>query len=743
MLEDPIHWRKLVREYSMLAQSPPDISRQSRGQRFNRLIAELFKAFGIAAKADQRSVGEIDVTFSHAGRRFILEAKWEQRPTSTDSIAKLQRRVEQRMMGVTGVFLSMAGYTKPALDEIDKGRRLDLVLLDRQHWEAMLSGFVPPAELLDLVTDRASFDGSAYTSLRALLDQKTSMPALSFGQRKAPSRPVFTPVAEHVQAEEATVDFESTRLGVSADHDGKVLVTAEHGIFSVDLESRAASWEAPVSGCDGAALRFGTAVLVHRAHGVARCEGGAVEIVSTGGAAIEKAQLGQDGRGAVWCFDPGSVGKNHDAPATIIAIGGRLGTESEREVPYRPAAATGATYVSEADLVVAGEPDFVLVPGSGDSQRRWILPISYPVTTVAVDAAHSVSLSRDASLWVTDVRNGRSAVLGRVEGVEILDGQVAKASSSSVHVAVRYRGPGGKSRVSLMCVNADGEWLPPGLLTDAVAGGESAAPAVQETEAVPEAGLGSRQVEEATPPVGSRAESSAPPLSDDARHADHRRGERDAIALAEKLPLHVFEGAVRVSFDVARWLKPLRESWQSIASGQAPPHAVVPDWLPAIARHLGSYAAPGQTLESHFTPTPSYVLGFSAGMREVWVSLVQRGFVPGDVNMLSQWLAQPSGSPARPRGLMTPKDLRAQSYKEKGQASWRWTVRIALWLFTAFFAIGTIVAIILTATDGWPGHSFGNALGGNLFYGVPFVVLLFFTIRDLRKLRRKSGRGPT
>jgi restriction endonuclease len=742
VLDDPIHWRNLVREYSRLAQSPPGISRQSRGQRFNGLIAELFRAFGIAAKADQRSVGEIDVTFSHAGRRFILEAKWEQRPTSTDPIAKLQRRVEQRMMGVTGVFLSMGGYTRSALDEIDKGRRLDLVLLDREHWEAMLSGFVPPAELLDLVTDRASFDGSAYTPLRILLDQKTSVPDLSFDRREVPNLPAFRPEANHVWVEEASVDFESTRLGVSADHDGKVLVTAEHGVFSVDLGKRAAAWVAPVSGCDGIAVRSGTGILVHRAHGVARCESGAVQVISTGGAAGENAQLVEDGQGAVWCLDPGSVGKNHGAPAVVIAIGGQLGAESEREIPYRPGAATSAAWVNGTDLVVAGEPDFVLVSESTGSRRRWALPSSHPVATVAVDAIHTVSLAEDASLWVTDVRTGHSAVLGRVDGAELLGGHVAKASPSSVHLAVRYRGPRGKSRVSLMCVRAEGQWLPPGLLAGVVASAESVAPAIQETEPVPEVAQGSRRVEEVAPPVGSPATPSAPPVSDDERLADRRRGEREAIALLEKLPLHVLEGAVRVNFDVARWLKPLREYWQGIASGQAPPHAVLPDWLRAIAQHLGSYAAPEEVLESHFTPAPSYVLGFSAGLREVWVSLVQRGFVPADVNVLSQWLAELTGSPARPRGLMTPKELRARSYKDKGRASWRWVVRVSLWLVTLFFGIGTIVAIQLTATDGWPDHSFGNALGANLFYGLPFLGFLALAILDFRRFRKRGERGP-
>lgn len=718
----------------MLAESPPNVSRQARGQRFNRLIAELFTAFGIAAKSDQRSpVGEIDVAFNHAGRRFILEAKWEHGPVSMDPIAKLQRRLEQRMVGVTGVFLSMGGYTKPALAEIDKGRRLDLVLLDQEHWEAMLSGFVPPAELLDLVTDKASFDGSAYTRLHELLEHKTPPPSVSFGRSEGANRPAFRPEADHVRVEAATADFESQRLGVFADHDGRVLVTADHGVFSADLEGRATAWVAPVSGCDGNAVRSGSAVVLHRAHGVGRWENGAVQGMSAGGAAGDRTRLVPDGRGVVWCFDPGSAGRNHGAPATIFPIEGQPGTA--RGIPFDPGAATEATWVNDTDLVVAGDPDFALVPASGEA-RRWALPRSHPVATVAVDSAHTLSLAEDASLWATDVRTGRSAALGRVHGAELLAGRLAKASSSAVHLAIRYRGPNGKSRVSLMCVRAEGQWLPAGLPAETGSGETSVAP----VEAVPEPGPASGHAEEAARPAGARFPS-VPPVAEDARLADHRRGEREAVSLAEKLPLHVLEGAVRVSFDVVRWLKPWREYWRGLASGQVPPPAALPDWLPAIAHHLGSYTAPEETLESHFTPTPAYVLGFSAGIREVWTSLTRRGLVPEDVHALSRWLAESSGSPARPRGLMTPKEVRAQSTKNKARTSWSWVLRISLWLATLFFGVGLIGTIGVTASDGWPDHSFGTALGSNLVTAIPFLGCLALVVFDLRKRRRKARDG--
>ena len=46
-----------------------------------------------------------------------------------------------------GVLLSMSGYSDEALEGIVRGQQLDMLLLDRTHLEAMLSGLRSPADL--------------------------------------------------------------------------------------------------------------------------------------------------------------------------------------------------------------------------------------------------------------------------------------------------------------------------------------------------------------------------------------------------------------------------------------------------------------------------------------------------------------------------------------------------------------------------------------------------------------------
>src|SRR5204863_1865912 len=167
VLRDPARLWRLMEEYDRLCRLERH-SPQSRGQRFNGLIAESLSCWGIDATPNIRSAGEIDVVFTADGVHFVLEAKWEQNKIDTGPIAKLQKHVRQRLAGTYGVFLSMSGYSPEALGDVKDGERLEVLLLDGRHWEAMLGGLIPPDELLRLARDRAAYQGMPYAPLPEL-----------------------------------------------------------------------------------------------------------------------------------------------------------------------------------------------------------------------------------------------------------------------------------------------------------------------------------------------------------------------------------------------------------------------------------------------------------------------------------------------------------------------------------------------------------------------------------------------
>ena len=80
-------------------------------------------------------------------------------------LAKLRLRVKQRLAGTIGICLSMSGYTAPAKKNILAGGQLEVLLFEKQHFEAILHGFISPQNLLELLLDRAHFDGKALVDM--------------------------------------------------------------------------------------------------------------------------------------------------------------------------------------------------------------------------------------------------------------------------------------------------------------------------------------------------------------------------------------------------------------------------------------------------------------------------------------------------------------------------------------------------------------------------------------------------
>lgn len=153
--------------YRRIAKENP----QRRGQQLNGLVASLFDAWGHRARANEhRGPGEIDVTFAIRDTRFVLEAKWLRAPANEDAIGKLRDRVSKRLAGTIGVMLSMSGYTQPARENMRLGQRLELILIEREHLEAMLFEFLSPSDLFAGLLDMAHYLGEPLTPLTGLTD---------------------------------------------------------------------------------------------------------------------------------------------------------------------------------------------------------------------------------------------------------------------------------------------------------------------------------------------------------------------------------------------------------------------------------------------------------------------------------------------------------------------------------------------------------------------------------------------
>jgi hypothetical protein len=240
--------RALVARYGEL-QAAGRGTAQRRGQQFNALVADLLRLWGIDAEAGVIGIegrDEVDVTFTLGDTPYLLEAKWHARPVPADAASKLADHIRQRLRGTRGVVLSMSGYTRNAAPAAERGQQPEVLLLDRSHFEAMLSGLMAPDQLLQAVVRQASRRGGVYVALADVL-----LP------ERPPEPPTVRPVTGDNTPWEVVRDTAggvaadavllgdpgwATPSGLGASRDGRLLVTTPDGIVEVDPARGTTGW---------------------------------------------------------------------------------------------------------------------------------------------------------------------------------------------------------------------------------------------------------------------------------------------------------------------------------------------------------------------------------------------------------------------------------------------------------------------------------------------------------------------
>jgi Restriction endonuclease len=426
-LPTTLRFRDLIEEYGRM-RCLEDMTPQRRGQRFNQLVADLLGCWGTdRVQANVLGTGEIDVTFTIDGTRFLLEAKWQAGPVSFDPIAKLSRRISQRLSGTRGVFLSMSGYTADAQRDVERGQQPDMLLIDRSHLEAMLSGLFSPADLFTELVDQASYRGEVYTRLTDLVvpPEEAELPPLALGSPPAQVVPVVTETAPGVHAEVVLHGIQpsaTTVDGVAVDPSGRLLLTMPDGIARVDLGSGVTDWAVPIPGCRRSALAVadggilvlhGAAVLWWRDHGVEIAGGG-----FTGGTSLLP---GPDGE--AWVFDYKTAGwAGGDRAVTLTRLGTdlRLGDEERHTVDFR-AGIWSAVWLSGRRFYLAGDGHFGVIDLGRDEtvaiDDRLRSPHPDQRGSMRVDERTVLTASRHGTVYRIDVGSGLSTC---VAGLDML-----------------------------------------------------------------------------------------------------------------------------------------------------------------------------------------------------------------------------------------------------------------------------------------------------------------------------------
>lgn len=145
------------------------INEQKRGFEFEKFLKELFNAFGLKPRGSFRLTGEqIDGSLQLEGYTYLIEAKWQNKPTPKADLQIFRGKVEGKATWSRGLFISYNGYSKDGLEAFSKVGATNIICIDGQDLYFILDGKISLNEAIELKARWAAETGEAFKDIYGL-----------------------------------------------------------------------------------------------------------------------------------------------------------------------------------------------------------------------------------------------------------------------------------------------------------------------------------------------------------------------------------------------------------------------------------------------------------------------------------------------------------------------------------------------------------------------------------------------
>lgn len=114
---------------------PDAADKRTRGRSFERLIHSLLELEGLSPNSSFRPDGEeIDGSFVLGQSVFLFEAKWHRAEMPASSIYQFKGKVDGKLIGTIGIYISMSGFSSEAVDALTYGKSINIILFDKSDF---------------------------------------------------------------------------------------------------------------------------------------------------------------------------------------------------------------------------------------------------------------------------------------------------------------------------------------------------------------------------------------------------------------------------------------------------------------------------------------------------------------------------------------------------------------------------------------------------------------------------------
>jgi len=139
---------------------------QQRGFAFEKFLNALFALFGLAPRNSFRLVGEqIDGSFQINADTYLVEAKWQAKPTAQDDLLIFRGKVEAKSTWARGLFISHSGFADDGLTAFSRGKATNIVGMSGQDLYFILSGEISLVDAVNQKARRAAETGAFFVPI--------------------------------------------------------------------------------------------------------------------------------------------------------------------------------------------------------------------------------------------------------------------------------------------------------------------------------------------------------------------------------------------------------------------------------------------------------------------------------------------------------------------------------------------------------------------------------------------------
>ncbi len=143
---------------------------QGRGFALEKILYKIFELADLDPKASFKVIGEqIDGAFSLNNEQYLLEAKWRNKPIPLADLYTFSGKIERRLENTLGLFISISGFSKEAIESFGKSGKKLMILMDSEDLLAVLDERITICDLLLRKRREATQTGNIYFTYRNMV----------------------------------------------------------------------------------------------------------------------------------------------------------------------------------------------------------------------------------------------------------------------------------------------------------------------------------------------------------------------------------------------------------------------------------------------------------------------------------------------------------------------------------------------------------------------------------------------